>query len=123
MNERLMERLRVDAADWNGDSYIKKDLREAADAIEQLQKVLPCKVGETVWYLTGKPSLAAHSDFDRVESEEVAGFYWDEKGLQIRLRNFHGNHGTYGFFEKTVFLTSEKAEAALKAQEDEAYYE
>lgn len=94
-------------------------LRELAQADREGRcVVLPCKVGDTVWYLTGKPSLAAYPSFDRVESEKVAGFYLDEKGLQIRLRNFHGNHGTYGFFGKTVFLSPEAAEAAMKGEQD-----
>lgn len=75
---------------------------------------LPCKVGDTVYYLTGNPSLSAKPAFNRVEQDRVDGFYFDERSLQIRLHFFHGNHGTYGFFGKTIFLTREEAEAALK---------
>lgn len=35
--EKLINRLNADAADWAGDGYIKRDLRDAADAIEELQ--------------------------------------------------------------------------------------
>lgn len=80
--------------------------------------VLPCKVGDKVWYLTGKPSAARQPRFDRIDSEIVGGFYYDERGLQVRLNYFHGNHGTYGFFGKTVFLTREEAQEALKERED-----
>lgn len=78
--------------------------------------VLPCKVGDTVWYLTGSQS----SYFDRVKSERVAGFYWDGLRFHIRLRDFHGNHGTYGYFGKTIFLTREEAEAALRGVLDDS---
>lgn len=80
--------------------------------------VLPCKVGDKAWYLTGKPSAARQPHFDRIDSEIAVGFYYDERGLQVRLNYFHGNHGTYGFFGKTVFLTREEAQAALKERED-----
>ena len=74
--------------------------------------VLPCKPGDTVYYLTGNPALVGH--FDRVESTRVLGFYWDENGLQICLKLPRGSHGTYGYFEETVFLTREEAEEALR---------
>lgn len=35
--EKLIKRLNADAADWAGDGYIKRDLHEAADALEELQ--------------------------------------------------------------------------------------
>lgn len=35
--EKLVDRLKSDAADWNGDRYIKRDLLEAAEALEKLQ--------------------------------------------------------------------------------------
>lgn len=35
--EMLIDRLNAHAADWAGDGYIKRDLREAADALEELQ--------------------------------------------------------------------------------------
>ena len=75
--------------------------------------VLPCKPGDTVWYLTGNPSMTNRLCFDRVDSARVVGFYFDERGMQVRLDYFHGSHGTYGFYGKTVFSTREAAEAAL----------
>lgn len=74
--------------------------------------VLPCKPGDTVYYLTGNPALVGH--FDRVERTRALGLYWDENGLQICLKLPRGSHGTYGYFEETVFLTREEAEAALE---------
>lgn len=35
--KKLVDRLNADAADWAGDTYIKRDLREAADALADLQ--------------------------------------------------------------------------------------
>lgn len=76
--------------------------------------VLPCKVGDPVYYLTGNPIFASGYHFSRVESTKCDGFYFDEKGLQICLYMPHGNHGTYGYFGKTIFLTREEAAKALK---------
>lgn len=75
---------------------------------------LPCKTGDTVYYLTGNPILASGYHFNRVEITKCIGFYWDSEGLQICLQMPHGNHGTYGRYGKTIFLTREEAEAALK---------
>ena len=77
--------------------------------------VLPCKIGAPVYYLTGNPIVANGYHFNRVESTKCVGFYFDEIGLQICLYMPHGNHGTYGYFGKTVFYTREEAEAALEA--------
>ena len=80
--------------------------------------VLPCKENDTVFYLTGKPTLKAGQSFDRVEEGKVDGFYWDRRGVQIRIRNPKGNHGTYGFFGETVYTDKRAAEAALKGGSD-----
>ena len=94
-----------------GDEYDIDHLRELVQADKEGRcVVMPCKEGDTVWYLTGPP----HLYFVRVESERVAGVHWDSRGLQIKLRNYHGNHGTYGYFGKSIFLTREEAEEALR---------
>lgn len=80
---------------------------------------LPCILGAQVWYLTGNPSMTNRLCFDRVDYAKAVGFYWDERGLQIRLDSFHGNHGTYGFYGKTVFLDRESAEARLKGVQND----
>lgn len=98
-------------------------LAEYEDAVEQGRLVvLPCRVGDTVYYLTGNPSMVSGRNFNRVESTSAIGFYWDEKGLQICLYMPHGNHGTYGYFGDTIFLTREEAEAVLneKMEADES---
>lgn len=80
--------------------------------------VLPCKVGDTVYYLTGNPTLANGFNFNRVEESVCDGFLIDRSGVQIRLRyDWHGTHGTYGYFGKTVFFTREEAEAALEERD------
>lgn len=109
----IIDRL-ADIEDILGDAYDLDSLRELLEADKTRQFLAtPCKVGSTVWYLTGNPSMTNRLCFDRVDSAKVAGFYFDERGLQIRLDHFHGSHGTYGFYGKTVFLTREAAEAAL----------
>lgn len=101
-----------------GDDYDLDRLWELVEADKNGQCVVtPCKIGDTVWYLTGNPSMTNRICFDRVDSAKVAGFYFDERGLQIRLDHFHGIHGTYGFYRKTVFLTRIAAEAALAKEE------
>lgn len=98
-----------------GDTYDLDRLRELVEADKAGRcVVLPCKCGDTVWYLTGVPSMTNKICFDRIESAKVVGFYFDERGLQIRLDHFCGSHGTYGFWGKTVFLTEQSAQAALK---------
>ncbi len=88
------------------------------DAKEQGQLViLPCKVGDTVYYLTGNPTLASGYHFNRVESTKCIGFYWDRSGLRICLQMPKGNHGTYGRFGETIFLAREEAEAALTKED------
>lgn len=100
-----------------GDEYDLGRLRELVQADKEGRcVVMPCKEGDTVWYLTGPPYLY----FVRVESDRVAGVHWDSRGLQIQLRNYHGNHGTYGYFGKTIFLTREEAEAALRGVLDDS---
>jgi len=104
-----------------GDDYDLDRLRWLVEADKDGRCVAtPCKIGDVVWYLTGNPSMTNRICFDRVDSAKVAGFYFDERGLQIRLDHFHGSHGTYGFYGKTVFLTRITAEAALAK---EAYHE
>ena len=100
-----------------GDEYDIDHLRELVQADKEGRcVVMPCKEGDTVWYLTGPPYLY----FVRVESDRVAGVHWDSRGLQIQLRNYHGNHGTYGYFGKSIFLTREEAEEALRGALDDS---
>lgn len=94
---------------------------ESAEETENTIK-LPCKIGDRVYYLTGNPTLSSAPNFNRVEESKCAGFYICDNGLQIQLEyNWHGNHGTYGFYNKTVFITRAEAEKALKERSNENY--
>lgn len=76
---------------------------------------LPCAVGDAVYYITGNDTHSRTPQYNRVEKSKVQGFYFDEKGVQIRLNNdWVGNHGTYGYFGKTIFLSKKEADAALE---------
>ena len=102
-----------------GDTYGLDRMRELVEADKAGRcVVLPVKPGDKVWYLTGNPSMTNRLCFDRVDSARVVGFYFDKRGMQVRLDYFHGSHGTYGFYEKTVFSTREAAEAALAKETD-----
>lgn len=114
----VIERL-AKIEDILGDDYDLDRLRELVEAERDGRcVVLPCKENDTVFYLTGKPTLKAGQSFDRVEEGKVDGFYWDRRGVQIRIRNPKGNHGTYGFFGETVYTDKRAAEAALKGGSD-----
>lgn len=116
--EKIVSRLQ-EIEDILGDTYDLDRMRELVEADKAGRcVVLPVKPWDTVWYLTGNPSMTNRLCFDRVDSARVVGFYFDERGMQVRLDYFHGSHGTYGFYEKTVFSTREAAEAALAKETD-----
>jgi hypothetical protein len=80
------------------------------DAEEQgLLVRLPCKVGETVWYIPqygGKPYCGAKEG--HAQHITLSSRHW-----RIQVREHHP-HNTDFVLGKTVFLTREEAEAALK---------
>ena len=76
--------------------------------------VLPCKVGDAIYMPTG----IRHCKITGYEEDECDGFHIASDGvLQIKAKCWTGNHGTYGVPSKTVFLTREEAEAALREAE------
>lgn len=98
---------------------LAEKLKEYEDLEEQGKLLkLPCAVGDTVWDI----------DFGRPCSYEVTGFSfgslndddWEEKVLEqvmVHYTNSSGSiTGTFAASEigKTVFLTKESAEAAVK---------
>ncbi len=98
---------------------LAEKLKEYEDLEEQRKLLkLPCAVGDTVWDI----------DFGRPCSYEVTGFSfgslndddWEEKVLEqviVHYTNSSGSiTGTFAASEigKTVFLTKESAEAAVK---------
>ena len=76
--------------------------------------VLPCKVGDPVYMATGRSRITGY------EEDICDGFFIDRTGkLQIKARNYTGNHGTYGSLEDgSVQLTRESAEKALEEMEE-----
>ena len=76
--------------------------------------VLPCKVGQTVWAIErygGKPIAIIEG---KVQMVGVTS-----RSVKVLLRNHKDFNKTY-VFGKTVFLTREAAEAALKARDNNA---
>ena len=77
--------------------------------------VLPCKVGDTAYYLNGKFII----DF------EVIGYMVDERGAWSFMGEYHEEKTGKTYYcdpetekiGKTVFLTSEEAEKALAGME------
>ena len=96
-------------------------LGEYEDAEENgLLVRLPCKVGDTVYYINTVPHIALYQN--TIYKAEVARIVATHLGTSIVIQI----HNDYGCTEipnindigKTVFLTREEAEAALKARED-----
>lgn len=98
-----------------GDEYDLDRLRELAQADREGRcVVLPCKVGDAIYMPTG----IRHCKITGYEEDECDGFHIASDGvLQIKAKCWTGNHGTYGVPSKTVFLTREEAEAALREAE------
>lgn len=93
--------------------YYKSTISKIADyLLDNGVIVPPCKVGDTVYILAGHNGR-------KYEKDTCEGFYIGYDGVvQVRVRNMKGNHGTYGVIGKTVFLTREDAEKALKEREE-----
>jgi hypothetical protein len=84
----------------------------AADhLIENGVRILPCDVGDTVYYLDG--SIIVES---KVHCISFGGRYGDYKGGQIHIYDSDKDNITVKLdnFGKTVFLTKKQAEQKLK---------
>lgn len=85
-------------------------LQEICEAeAEDRLVVLPCKVGDTVYF--------AYSECEKISDAKVSGFWIADKWIQLQLANgstFTCWDGPNKYFGKTVFLTEEEADAALK---------
>lgn len=120
--ERCAEFARADA---EGRYIVMRDaeqegvarLRELAEADKDGRLVvLPCKVGDTVYYRNGKKRII---DF------EVTGFSVDDTGAWLIHAEHHDDEKStsYGYsldtdkIGTTLFLTREEAEKALEAME------
>ena len=88
-----------------------EDLEEQGRLIE-----LPCKIGDTVYYINTHNRLSLFKN--TVYEAKVARFVTTRYGtsIVIQIRNEYGCTELYSEdnYNKTVFLTREEAEAALK---------
>lgn len=80
--EKLQKRLASDAADWAGDGYIKRDLHEAADALEKLQAELE-QVKRTLammWfaYVNSDKETPHSYETEAIEEAERLLGHWEE---------------------------------------------
>ena len=72
----------------------------------------PCKVGDTVWLIptyNGKPYCGVC-----VDKVQMIGI--TSRGVHIKARNHHDHNKMY-MLGKSIFLTKEEAEQALKERE------
>ena len=92
-----------------------EDLEEQDRLIE-----LPCKIGDTVYYINTHNRLSLFKN--TVYEAKVARFVTTRYGtsIVIQIRNEYGCTELYSEdnYNKTVFLTKEEAEAALKGVEE-----
>ena len=91
-----------------------EDLEEQDRLIE-----LPCKIGDTVYYINTHNRLSLFKN--TVYEAKVARFVTTRYGtsIVIQIRNEYGCTELYSEdnYNKTVFLTREEAEQALKERE------
>lgn len=66
--EKLIERLKSDAADWAGDRYIKQDLLDAVEALATLQIELKAMRGAANSYKAENERLQA--ELEKVKAEK-----------------------------------------------------
>lgn len=112
--ERLTERETRMVNSFDKDENYKAELYNRLAAYEEAEERgflvrLPCKVGDTVYYVDGGRSYKAKATAFRV----------NKFGLRIHCwRNFMGCIEFDGIYGITVFLTREEAEAALAKEGD-----
>lgn len=113
-HETAIHRL-VTIEDILGDEYDLGKLMELVQAKREGRcVVLPCKIGSPVYMPIGRWNTITGYELD-----ECDGFHIAKDGiLQVKVKCCTGNHGTYGVPGKTVFLTREDAEAALRREQD-----
>lgn len=75
--EKLIERLKSDAADWAGDRYIKQDLLDAVEALATLQIELKAMRGAANSYKAENARL--ESELEKVKADRDAyKIYFDD---------------------------------------------
>ena len=100
---------------------IREKLARLEDLEEQGKLItLPCKIGDTVYYINTKNRLSLFKS--TVYEGEVVRFVTTRYGtsIVIQIRNEYGCTELYSEdnYNKTVFLTKEEAEAALKGENE-----
>lgn len=98
------------------DFYNCHNYARADRLIENGVRILPCDVGDTVYYLDG--SIIVES---KVHCISFGGRYGDYKGGQIHIYDSDKDNITVKLdnFGKTVFLTKAEAEQKLKEMRGE----
>ncbi|MGN0163516.1 MAG: hypothetical protein ACI4EA_08075 [Candidatus Ornithomonoglobus sp.] len=108
MTER--ERL-IELCDTNNGWVDEVQAEEFADYLLANGVIVPpCKVGGTVYRVTPKNGTV------KIEPIKVEGIHIKDYGIDVEVKLPQGNFGNYMEynFGKTVFLTREEAERALK---------
>ena len=96
-----------------------KKLADYEDLEEQGKLIkLPCKVGDTVWFITSAFSTAAFPIEAKVTFIRFLNCDNDVVYLTITKRNGADRGFKSSDIGKTIFLTKEEAEAALKKMEE-----
>lgn len=93
-------------------------LQKAYEVVNRYEEMFPCKPGDIVywvndWFYDGKIWL---NHKNHITESKVSKFICDREGVWIRLRN--GENIPVSEIDKTIFLTKEAAEKALREMED-----
>lgn len=119
----IIDRL-ADIEDILGDDYDLDRLRELVEADRDGRcVVLPCKPGDVVWLITNRGTKCVERWIvHRVYKRDTSEWYFDLKNMMLSLKRpneFEMCKRTISSFGKTLFLTREAAEAALKGDQHE----
>lgn len=114
--------LNLNFAEINRVTYALNKLADYEDAEERgLIVRLPCNVGDTVYYINTVPHIALYQN--TIYKAEVVRIVTTRLGtsLVIQIHNHYGctEISDIKDFGKTVFLTRDEAEQALKERERE----
>ena len=123
--DRMIERLTADSKDWAGDGYIKRDLMDAATAIETLRADLARVTAELADCREKNAGLALALLFECAPNPDVAEKPAIEDILKVVFQPGYDVVSTYnppdedGLYTLTVtgVISKEEYEAALKARE------
>ena len=120
--ERLIDLIReAKKHTKNANSDLERNMIFADYFLEHGVIVLPCKVGDTVWWVTEIVDENCEEKPD-ILLGEIASFSVQKEGLWAFCRYVNGLTFWHLVSDigKTVFLTREEAERALKERENNA---